>query len=77
MAEKTVDKKWYRPRQIARQGLIKNSVDSDKENSNYEYILKLIRTGQLKARNYSIGVSPRWLISQDEIDRFIASLDEV
>lgn len=76
MAEQTIDKKWYRPRQIARLGLIKNSVDSDKENSNYEYILKLIRTGQLKARNYSIGDSPRWLISQDEIDRFRAQLNE-
>lgn len=62
---------WYRPREIARLGLIKNSVNSDNEYSNYLYILGLIRSGRLRAKNYSKGSKMNyWLVPEDEIARY-------
>lgn len=64
-------KTWYRPREIARQGLIKNSTGGDNEESNYNYILNLIKSGRLKAKDYSTGTKMHyWLVSADEIGRY-------
>lgn len=65
-------KQWYRPREIAKLRLITNSVDSDKEASNYDFILELIKRGELKARNYSKSdYRPYWLVSAKEIERYV------
>lgn len=61
-------KKWYRPREIAQLRLITNSLDSDKEASNYDFILELIKRGELKARNYSkTEYRKYWLVQGKEI----------
>ncbi len=66
-----LQKKWYRPREIARLRLITNSVDSDKELSNYDFILELIKAGRLKARQYGKNPAyPYYLISAKEIERY-------
>lgn len=65
-------KQWYRPREIAKLRLITNSVDSEKESSNYDFILELIKRGELKARNYSKSdYRPYWLVSAKEIERYV------
>lgn len=62
--------KYYRPREAAKLGLITNSI-GDKEDSNYEFILKLIGNGKLKAVNYSVSaVRNFWLIAESEINRY-------
>lgn len=71
-------KKWFRPREIAKLGLIKNSVGSDNEDSNRKYILKLIKSGKLLAKDYSAtGAQPYWLVSQEEIDRYHKTVDNL
>lgn len=62
--------KWYRPMEIAKLGLIKNSVNSESVNSNYEFILGLIKTGRLRAKNYSKGNKPFWLVPESEVARY-------
>lgn len=65
------DKEWYRPREIAQLRLITNSLDSDKESANYDWILEEIKRGNLKARNYSKSeYRPYWLVSAKEIERY-------
>ena len=65
-------KQWYRPREIAKLRMITNSVDSEKESSNYDFILELIKRGELKARNYSKSdYRPYWLVSAKEIERYV------
>jgi hypothetical protein len=61
------NKKWYRPREIAEQGLIKNSTGGDNVESNYNFILVQIRNGNLKGKNYSEGSVPYWLVCEDAI----------
>lgn len=64
-------KKWYRPREIASLGLIRNSTGGDNEDSNYNFILVQIRAGRLKARNYSEGNSRAYfLVSEDAIKQY-------
>ena len=66
------DKEWYRPREIAQNRWITNSLNSDKESANYDYILEEIKRGALKARNYSKSeYRPYWLVSAKEIERYI------
>ena len=61
-------KKWYRPREIAALGLIRNSTGGDKESSNYNFILVQIKNGSLKARNYAAGSTrPYFLVSEQAI----------
>lgn len=62
--------KWYRPMEIAKLGLIKNSVNSESVNSNYEFILGLIKSGRLRAKNYSKGNKPFWLVPESEVARY-------
>lgn len=65
-------KKWYKPREIARLGLIQSSKgDASTLSGSYNFILELIKSGKLKARNYShSGTRSYWLISEDEIKRY-------
>lgn len=65
-------KKFYRPREIAEQGLITNSKgEAGTTESNYTRILSLIKTGELDARNYSRGKKLNYyLVCEDEIERY-------
>lgn len=58
--------KWYRPREIASLGLIRNSTGGDNEMSNYNFILVQIKTGRLKARNYSESKSRAYYMVSEE-----------
>lgn len=72
------NKKWYTPREIAKLGMIKNSTGGDKLNSNHMFILKLIHSGRLRAKNYSSGTKrPFWLVPEDEIERYHKELTNV
>lgn len=65
------NRKYYKPREIARLGLITNSKGSDKEDSNYAFVLNLIKTGRLKAKDYSSKPDTHyWLVPEDEIVRY-------
>ena len=65
-------KQWYRPREIAKLGLILNSKGTlGTESSRYSFITKLILDGKLRAKDYSkIGSKPYWLVSAKEIERY-------
>lgn len=72
------NQKWYRPREIARLGLIQNSSGSNNEAGNYNFILNLIKAGKLKAKDYSsTGRQPYWLVPESEIDKYHKELTEV
>lgn len=62
--------KMLKPSDIAKKGLIRNSVDSDNYIANYQFVLKLINAGKLKARDYGTGSRKYWLVSEAEIKRF-------
>ncbi len=69
--KKLYGKDWYRPREIAELGLIKNSTGGDNVESNYHFILGLIQSKKLNARDYSRqGARPFWLVSAEEIERY-------
>lgn len=63
---------WFTPMEIAKQRLIVNSKgDSSTISGNYNFVLELIKSGRLRAKNYSTGsVRPNWLVSEDEIARY-------
>jgi hypothetical protein len=62
---------WYTPREIAKQGLILNSVGEEGTvHGHYKFIIRLIKSGQLKARNYSTGKRPYYLVPEEEIKRY-------
>jgi hypothetical protein len=68
--------KWYRPREIARLGLIKNSTGGDNEESNYNFILVQIKKGTLRARNYSEGQKMNYyLVSEEAIRDYHKALE--
>lgn len=72
--------KWYRPMEIVKLGLIKNSRgDAASLNGNYNFVLQLIRTGKLAAKNYSTGTGkrPYWLVSEDAINHYHMKVDNV
>lgn len=73
------NKKWYKPREIAKLGLITSSAgDEGSISGNYKYIMNLINTGKLKAKDYSTtGKRPFWLVPEDEIERYHATLTKV
>lgn len=41
---------WYKPSQIAKQGLIKSPSNSDAYITNYRYVIRAIKSGRLKAK---------------------------
>lgn len=71
MAEVQLEKNWYRPKEIAKLGLITNTLNSDKVLSNYDWILDEIKRGNLKAKNYGKNPKyPYYLVSAAEIKRY-------
>lgn len=77
--KRTYSKKtWYTPRQIAQLRLIQNSKgERSTEASNYNYVLELIRTGRLRAKNYANGKRPFWMVPEDEIARYHDTVTKV
>lgn len=55
--------------EIARLGLIQNSRgDRGALSGHYNFVLELIKTGRLRAKNYSVGTQRNnWLVPEDEI----------
>lgn len=53
-------------------GLIKNSRGTTASQAgNYNYILELIKSGRLRAKNYSVGSKKAyWLVPESEIVRY-------
>lgn len=71
--------KWYRPMEIAEQGLIQNSKGAEGTVAgHYHFVLELIKSDQLKAAKYSKrtrGSKPYWLVCETEIDRYHAEVE--
>lgn len=57
---------WYRPREIADYGLILNS----RGRKDYYFVLELIKSGRLRAKDYGRGKVPYWLVPESEIARY-------
>lgn len=73
--KKFYGKTWYRPMEIAKQGLIVNSKgDRSTVSGNYNFVLELIKTGRLRAKNYAKGDKPYWLVPESEIERYHKTL---
>lgn len=63
--------KFYKPREIADEGLILNS----KGNKDYRFVLRLIESGRLEARQWNDSKKlPYYVVSQKEIKRFNSSV---
>jgi len=67
--------KLLKPREIAKRGLIKNSTGEDNESTNYQFVLQLIKAGRLKAKNYGTKSRAYWLVSEAEIKRYQAEVN--
>lgn len=68
---------WYKPMEIAKLGLINNSRgDKATVSGNYNFILELIKSGKLRAKNYSVGTQRQnWIVREDEIERYNAKVN--
>lgn len=65
------EKEYYRPREIAKLRLIKNTAGASTEASIYDYVLKQIKIGNLKAVNHGTNPDkPYYTVSMAEIERF-------
>ena len=63
--------KWYKPREIAKLGLIQSPAGSGNHYGNYAFIMNLIKRGKLHALNYGASKDrPYYLVSQTEINRY-------
>lgn len=73
------NKIWYKPMEIAQMGLIKSSLgDKGAVIGHYNFILELIKSGRLRAKNYSTGSKrPYWLVPEDEIARYHDTVTKV
>lgn len=70
--------RWFRPMEIAEQGLIKNSMgDRGTVAGHYDYVLELIKAGKLKAKNRGKGKKPYWLVPESEIERYHQTVTKV
>lgn len=58
--------KFYKPRDIAKLGLITNS----KGKGDYLFTIRLIKEGKLKAVDYARGNRPFWLVSEKAIENY-------
>lgn len=63
-------RRWYKPREIAQLGLIKNTMNSNSESSNYDFIINLITSGRLRHKNVGMASQARYLVAEDEIERY-------
>jgi len=62
-----INKEWFKPSELAKYNLITNS----KGKGDYRYVLKLIKNGKLKARDWSsTGNKPYWLVHWTEITNY-------
>lgn len=69
---------WYKPMEIAKLGLIQNSKGGAGTTAgHYNFICELIKSGQLKAKNYSRATKPYYLVPESEIDRYHATLNKI
>ncbi len=73
------NQKWYTPMDIAKLGLIQSSKgDRSTINGNYNYVLELIKSGQLRAKNYSKGSQRKnWLVPEEEIAKYHMTVTKV
>lgn len=69
---------WYKPMEIAKQGLIQNSkADKGTVAGNYDFVLELIKSGRLQAKNYGKGAKPYYLVPEREILRYHETMNSV
>ncbi len=69
---------WYTPKEIARLGLITNRAGAKGTlNGNYAFILRLIKSGRLKARTNSPGVRKHYLVPEDAIALYHATISKI
>lgn len=62
---------WYKPRDIARLGLIKSPGRASTESGHYRFIMRQINAGRIKVINYAGPDSPpRYMVSETEIRQF-------
>lgn len=65
------NKRWFTPMEIAKQGLIQSSKGANGTVAgNYNFVLELIKSGRIRAKNYAKGKKPYWLVPEDEIVRY-------
>ena len=71
--------KWYTPGEVARLRLIQNRQgDKSTFAGNYAYIMRLINSGTIKARDYSRGpIRSNWLIPESEIARYHQTVNKM
>jgi hypothetical protein len=63
---------WYKPRTIAENGWIVAPNRKGKSwIGSYAYILKLIKAGKIKAKNWGLGQTPYYRINGREILKFL------
>ncbi len=62
--------KYYRPREIAALGLIQSSAGTNNIHGNYKFVLNLIRTGELPAKDYSNTDRPYYLVSEKAVEQY-------
>lgn len=69
-------KKWYTPLEVAQHGLIQSRLgDEGAVRGHYNFILELIKSKQLKAKNYSTSKKRAyWLISEEAINIYNSKL---
>lgn len=73
------NKKWYTPMEIAKLGLIHNSKgDGGTVLGHYYYILRLVKSGRLRAKNYSDGTQRNnWLVPEEAIQQYHDTITKV
>lgn len=62
--------KWYRPKEIAKLGLLRNFGVTKNVLSSYNFILELIKTGKLEAHDYGNGQTPYYAVSEKAIKKY-------
>lgn len=67
--------KWYAPREIARFDEIINLVDAKSDPGRYNYVLRLIKTKELPARNIASITSllPHYKVRGQDLITFLQS----
>lgn len=63
-------KVWYKPREVAKLGLIKSTGSGKSVAGNYAFIMRLIKSGELKSRNYCKTGKEYYLINIKEIEKY-------
>jgi len=70
-------KKWFKPRELAQLGIIQSGSGSNNIHGNYAFILRMIKSGKLEAKNYSSSKTAYYLVSEDAIKKYHDSFDKV